>query len=676
MCMDRLLVNILFILPLLLGHITYGQAEVINRDSVKTHLWLQEVLVRANYCHKEIIPVQILADDELQKLSVHSVADALRYFSGVQIKDYGGIGGLKTVNIRSMGSHHVGVFYDGVELGNAQNGVVDLGRFSLDNMEAISLYNGQKSSLLQTAKDYASASAIYMQARRPNFKPGKKHNLQASLKAGSFGLANPSLLYEHMLTNNISLSFSSEFLYTSGKYKFSYTRKNGYDTTEIRKNGDVRMLRIETTLSGNIKDGEWRTKIYYYNSERGYPGASVREEPGKFKHQDRQWDNNFFIQGTFKKSFNSHYTLLANGKYAYDYLHYLSDPRLDITTMYINNLYRQQEGYLSIAQLFTPYPQWSLALSNDFQWNTLNANLIDFVYPDRYMLLSAAASSIEAGSFKLQASLLHTFTADKTRISEAEAGTKSVFTPSVIASWKPFHKEEFYLRAFYKRIFRLPTLNDLYYTFIGNKNLNPEYTNQYNLGFTYSLHLIKGCLKHIKFQADGYFNQIDDKIIAMPTSNQFRWTMINLGYVEIQGIDIAVQGDFLFGQVGLFPHLTYTYQKAQDFTDSTSPWYGGQIPYIPWHSASLIIGGEYKKWSVNYSFIYTGERYEAVANIPENYAQPWYTHDIALSKTFELRKIQLRATTEINNIFNQQYEVVQCYPMPGINFKFKFNVII
>lgn len=57
------------------------------------------------------------------------------------------MGGLKTVNIRSMGTNHVGVFYDGIELGNAQNGTVDLGRFSLDNMEAVTLYNGQKSAI-------------------------------------------------------------------------------------------------------------------------------------------------------------------------------------------------------------------------------------------------------------------------------------------------------------------------------------------------------------------------------------------------------------------------------------------------------------------------------------------------------------------------------------------------
>lgn len=110
---------------------------------------LDEVVIEAQTPVKEVIPAQRLAGDGLQRLGAHSVADAIRYFSGVQIKDYGGVGGLKTVNIRSMGTNHVGVFYDGIELGNAQNGVVDLGRFSLDNMEVVTLYNGQKSAIFR-----------------------------------------------------------------------------------------------------------------------------------------------------------------------------------------------------------------------------------------------------------------------------------------------------------------------------------------------------------------------------------------------------------------------------------------------------------------------------------------------------------------------------------------------
>ena len=121
---------------------------------------LDELMVVASRTSGEVVPVQTLSGEKLRNLGTHSIADAIRYFSGVQIKDFGGIGGLKSINVRSLGSQHVGVFYDGVELGNAQNGIVDLGRFSLDNMESVSLYNGQKSAALQSAKDYASARRL------------------------------------------------------------------------------------------------------------------------------------------------------------------------------------------------------------------------------------------------------------------------------------------------------------------------------------------------------------------------------------------------------------------------------------------------------------------------------------------------------------------------------------
>ena len=116
--------------------------------------------------YREVIPAQVLKEVDLQRLNSLSVADAIRYFAGVQLKDYGGVGGLKTVNIRSMGTNHMAVFYDGIQLGNAQNGQVDLGRFSLDDVEEISLYNGQKSDIFQSAKDFGASGTIYITTRR------------------------------------------------------------------------------------------------------------------------------------------------------------------------------------------------------------------------------------------------------------------------------------------------------------------------------------------------------------------------------------------------------------------------------------------------------------------------------------------------------------------------------
>jgi outer membrane receptor protein involved in Fe transport len=105
-----------------------------------------------------------------------------------------------------------------------------------------------------------------------------------------------------------------------------------------------------------------------------------------------------------------------------------------------------------------------------------------------------------------------------------------------------------------------------------------------------------------------------------------------------------------------------------DHTDASSPYYGGQLPYIPWHSGSAVLSAAYGGWTANYSFIYTGERYESSANIRENYAQPWYTSDLSLSRQLRVMGIKAKVTLEVNNLLDQQYDVILNYPMPGRNF--------
>lgn len=629
---------------------------------------LDEVVVTVRRIQKEVIPVQELSGNQLQRLSSHSVADALRYFSGIQIKDYGGVGGLKTVNIRSMGTNHVGVFYDGIELGNAQNGQVDLGRFSLDNMEAVTLYNGQKSAIFQPAKDFGSAGSIYLQSRTPKFGPDKDNHVKAVFKTGSFGVINPAILWEHRISENISSSVSAEYMYTTGKYKFTYRVKEGYDTTAVRQNGDVNAIRVEGGLFGKLKGGYWRAKGYFYNSERGYPGAIVRN---KFTHEDRQWDTNTFFQGAFKKDYSDRYSIMLNAKYAYDYLHYLADPNRDESLMYTNNYYYQHEIYASAANRLNLFPWWSINFSADYQFNLLNSDLKDFAYPRRHTVLVAGATAFEFNRLKMQASVLGTIVHDEVMKAEGKAADDKVqWTPTAILSYRPFDDVDFNLRTFYKRIFRMPTLNDLYYTFIGNIDLEPEYTNQYNLGFTYTKDFTEIWFRHFEIQADVYYNEVENKIVATPTSNFFRWTMINLGLVEIRGMDLALQTGWKFGNdLYVNVRMNYTYQKAQDFTDKNDEFYGGQIPYIPWHSGSAVVNAGFRNWEANYSFIYTGERYSSSANIPVNYQLPWYTSDFSIARNLPLEKGSMKITLEVNNIFNQQYEVVSCYPMPGTNFK-------
>ena len=63
----------------------------------------------------------------------------------------------------------------------------------------------------------------------------------------------------------------------------------------------------------------------------------------------------------------------------------------------------------------------------------------------------------------------------------------------------------------------MPTLNDLYYTFIGNVKLNPEYTTQYNVGITYNKSF-NGILRILEIQADGQ-NRRNANIQFFPLDN-------------------------------------------------------------------------------------------------------------------------------------------------------------
>ena len=138
-------------------------------------------------------PVQTLSGTELTRLGVQNMADAVRRFAGANVRDYGGVGGLKTVSVRNMGAAHTGVSYDGAPVSNCQAGQIDIGRFSLDNVSMLSLAIGQNEDLLQPAKLYASAGVLSIVTQRPVFDGDDKSAFQVKIKGGSFGYITPAV---------------------------------------------------------------------------------------------------------------------------------------------------------------------------------------------------------------------------------------------------------------------------------------------------------------------------------------------------------------------------------------------------------------------------------------------------------------------------------------------------
>lgn len=633
-----------------------------TQDSVRVHN-IQEVVVTSRLISRETIPSQTLGGEELKKMNSLSVADALRYFSGLQLKDYGGVGGIKTVNIRSMGTNHLGIFYDGIELGNAQNGQIDLGQFSLDNVEEISLYNGQRSAIFQPASDFGNAGSVYIRTKAPRFMMGRRYNLLVRAKYGSSDTFRFSSLWEQKLSEHISSSLSTSVLTSSGRYKFRYRRVTedntvAYDTTAVRHNGDIWAFRIEENVRGGIADGYWNVKAYTYHSERGIPGAIVNNV---WRRGERQWDHNTFGQAVFQKSFGDKFSTKALAKYAYYVTRYVNN---DETQIHVDNTYRQQEMYFSTSNVYEILSKWSVSMSYDFKWNKLNANMVDFAFPHRYSNFVSLATALTLSRIQAQASLVEQVVKDHVKYG-ASSSSRSTLTPAFFVNVYPFDSKLLAVRAFAKKSFRMPTFNDLYYADMGNSKLNPESALQYDLGFVLNKDWKQGIVDHFRLQVDGYYNTVHDKIVAYPKGQQFRWTMLNLGKVHIKGVDAMAE-------VGLEPakdwkvtaRLQYTYQDARDVTDPNTSYYKDQIPYIPWHSGSAILGLSWREWDLSYSFIYSGERYSQQENILYNHLQPWYTHD--MSVVYHARRWSARL--DVNNIFSQDYDVILNYPMPKRNY--------
>lgn len=668
--MSRLKKTFCTVISLLTATAAVGQSTLSLPDSVS----LDEVVVVAVRPPEDIIPAQRLSGEELKRLNSLSIADALRYFSGVQIKDYGGVGGIKTVNIRSMGTNHTAVNYDGVQLGNAQNGQIDLGQFSLDNVEAIDMYNGQKSDILQPAADFGSAASVYIRTRVPRFADDETYHARGTIRTGSFDLINPSALVELRLSSRVAASLSTEWVNSSGKYKFRYRRVNpagelAYDTTAVRQNGDINATRIELNLNGETGNGRWHAKAYNYNSERGVPGAIVNNV---WRRGERIWDTNSFVQGDWQRTFGL-LTSLFNAKYAFYRTHYVNN---DDKQVKVDNLYRQREIYLSTSNMLTLRPWLRVSLSYDFKWNDLHADMYGFAKPDRFTNMLSVAAALNFRRVKVQASVLGTFIHDRLQGQEAPAD-KHVFTPAVYANFFPLRSNrDLSIRAFVKRSFRMPTFNDLYYADMGNSKLNPEHVTQYNAGVVYERSR-RSVFNNVRFTADVYYNKVKDKIVAYPKGQQFRWTMLNLGLVDIRGVDVSalVTLEPVSDLFATF-RAQYTYQRSIDITNPADNYYRDQIPYIPRHSGSAVLNLQWRGWGLNYSYIYVGERYNQQENIRYNYTQPWYTSDLSVSRDFKFNKVSLRVLAEVNNLLSQDYDVILNYPMPKRNYRFTFTVEI
>jgi hypothetical protein len=614
--------------------------------------------------------VQTLNSASLARIQALQLSDAVKHFAGVTVKDYGGIGGLKTISVRGLGANHTAFDYDGITITDSQSGQIDLSKFSLNNVDQVSLVNGNPDNILNPARAFASGSLLSVRSIEPAFAVDKKMKTILNVKAGSFGLVAPAITFQNKITKNITNSFLAEGQYATGKYPYVLDY-GGTTSREKRENTDVHIFRLEENLFLKMRnEARLFSKVYYYQSERGLPGATIYYN---LHSSQRLWDRNFFAQSRFEKPVSNKFLVQLSAKYSSSYLRFL-DPDYLSTVGKVDNIYRQHEVYASTVGSFTATQRLQFSLATDGFYNALDANLYQFVFPSRYTWLTAANGKWKNDYLNVQLGIVSTVVDDRVETGTAAKGY-SKLSPLINVGIQPFGSDKFIFRFFYKDIFRMPTFNDLYYAGSGNKTLKPEKANQISFGLAYALFGERKST-YLSASADFYHNRVTDKIVPVPGKNVFFWSMMNIDRVTINGVDLMVKtGLALNHKVSLGLEATYTHQQVRDATPESKT-YNDQLAYTPVHSGAGVFSMRTSIVNIAYNFLYASERYTLNHNIPSNYLSGYTEHGITLSKEVSIKKLSGRVGLDVLNVFNSQYEVVRNFPMPGRSFRMTVSITI
>ena len=527
----------------------------------------------------------------------------------------------------------------------------------------------------------------------------------SSLSLGSFGLVHPSLRLNTPPYGGgdrggaspfgsrarVGASIFADFFHADNDYPFTLHNVS-LTTRERRTNSRMNSGRAELNFNWqpNIHNA-LSAKAYYYNNHRRLPGI-VHYYTNE--NHERLVDQNAFAQLSLRSQLSSQWALLAHAKYNWSATDYQNrTPGSGLA----DACYWQREAYASASVLYTLLRWLSLDYAADLQYNSLNSTLTTFAsHPHRTLFLQCLAAKAQWSRLTLVARALHHYSVHPS----LQGGDGGRLSPSLSLSYQLLPREQLFLRLMAKRIFRLPTFNELYFYHIGTADLKPEYATQFNLGLTWhtplpagegsgvGLPLPAGEGPGVGLSLDFYANRVTDKIVAVPF-NMFVWRIMNIDRATILGADVVANASVPLGRRQLLSlNANYSWQRAMNSTVKASPTYHNQLPYTPIHTYCATLTWENPWLNVAATLNGQSARWTTVDHADGTRLSPFATTDLSLWRTFTLRigrggsslptgegrggAVTLRLT--LQNILDRQYALVAHYPMPGRSLRLQLLV--
>jgi outer membrane cobalamin receptor len=555
-----------------------------------------------------------------------SLTSLLNYNSTIYFKE-NGFGMVSSPSFRGTTAQQTAVIWNGININSQLNGQTDFNTISTKNYNAISVRAGGGSAIYGSS---AIGGSIHLN-NDLEFKNQFVNDLQ--LNYGSF-----RTLGIHYNLKASSAKFSSQFGISRNNSENDYVylkRFNWKGEQEKNLNGQFSNSNFSANFGYKFNSRNC-LKLYSETSTSDRNFSLISKSETKTKYKNSFGRNLLDYTGDFK-------TFIINLKTAYIFENYKYFPFIDSD----NFSFGSSENFISKIDVgFSPVK--SVKTNTVFDYNRTKGYGSSFGNNTRE--ISAFAILFKQNATK---KWINELVIRKEITSNYDSPV--LFTIGSIYNFNSFYS----LKINGSRNFRIPTFNDLYWENAGNVNLKPESSYQAEIGNVFSY-------KNFFLSHTAYFIKIQDLIQWFPNSSG-NWSPSNTNKVKTYGSETILGYKNNFGKHFVNVNATYGYTISKN--EETNK----QLFFVPFHKFTSSMNYRFKKFSMNYQFLYNGFVYTRSDNDPNEIIKSYKVSNIGFDYDFKILK-SAKLGFEVRNILNQYYQSVEDRPMPGRNFNMYINL--
>ncbi|MFH0734901.1 MAG: TonB-dependent receptor plug domain-containing protein [bacterium] len=640
---------------ILISHVAYEKLLIDNNRLFKldtvflkpVDIVTDEVKITSNFIDNQS-KVQKLEINEFKKSTYQTIGDLLKNESALYIKDYGGYTGVKAASLRGLGSENTIVLFNEARVNDLRTGMFDFSLISPLSLSKIEVY---KNSDFESSEITAGGIVkLYTDVLSTKEKASAGIKLSSEFMRSFFGS------YQNNY-KNLSFAVNYERAYSSNNYKYVFEGEN-----YRRKNAFFSKSFVSTNINWNLNKYVVKFYSHYSVLTNGVPGFVVTNNV-----QSSNAINNskvFLAVLNNKYSINNNYSITTLFSYNTQNL-IINDPQNQIFSN--KNIQKSKlndlSGFLKLKyikenlNLTAGYEYKYSDLKNDLPIEgkttlELNKNSNKFFGSFNY---NVKQPIIYLNNVILSGTCFYEFGNEKIFENNYNTNFSYRFAMGIIPSFI----NNLILTFNYSDLLRIPTFNEQFYSNLYNaKVLQKEKYKSWDINLDYSFNLWGKT--SISFS---YYDLISrDKIVWVP-SRQALQVPKNYAHIRYNGFEFGLNSAFfeVFDLVVIY-NFTQAFNKALLYKGDNS--YNKQLVYTPKQRLNINISAAYKNYSFSVYNSFIGDRYYTADNDPYNLLQQYYICDIAASVNYNLFNLKNSVTIAISNLFNNEYFVIQSYPMP------------